>query len=675
MQRDDHSAFVVLVPVAAATGLASGVLSTTLAGGPPVLDVLLVGTFTVLFAWIAFWLWVGLIGAFRLVRTRRLRSGLTRDAASAVSAGGARTAIVIPIHNEDVDAVFARLQAMLESVSREGAGAAFEAWVLSDTSDADATLREELAWARLRAIPGLPRVHYRRRTHKFRKKSGNVADFCKRWGGRYEYMVVLDADSVMHGSVLIELVRRMDAAPRLGILQAPSALAMQETLYGRLEQFAATTYGPAVQAGLAYCFGASSNFWGHNAIVRLAPFAEYCGLPGLSGRPPFGGPILSHDFVEAALMRRAGYEVRLAWDLTAGSYEQGPASFEIARERDLRWCRGNLQHLRLVLAPGFSAGSRAHFAIGIFFYAVSALWAAFVLLVAARYAAVLDGGNPPARRFVPLVLAASVTFVLVGGKVFAASLSRAEAPRGSRRLAASTALEIVASTLAAPVRMVSHLFCLIAAVTDTSMDWAAARREGTPWTLASALRLHGYETFTGVLFAITLLRIDVALALWLSPIWVGLVLSIPLDAVLSSCAIGRWCAVRGLFVTPAEAEKPPVIARAEELLRESPAHAIGFTELFQAFVADPWLNALHTGLLRATRARTLPSRIIDPLLDRVLSQGVATLSPRETMAILSDAEAMKRLHENQRLLDLARDGSFTEVSQSLSRAMRQASGL
>src|SRR5262249_43330412 len=183
--------------------------------------------------------------------------------------------LVVPIHNEHVEAVFARVQAMLESVDRAGAGAAFEAWILSDTADPDAILREELAWARLRRVPGLPPVYYRRRMQKFRKKSGNVADFCKRWGGRYEYMVVLDADSVMDGGVMIELVRRMEAAPRLGILQAPSMLAMQDSLYGRIEQFSAATYGPAVQAGLAYCFGGQSHFWGHNPLMRVAPLPPH----------------------------------------------------------------------------------------------------------------------------------------------------------------------------------------------------------------------------------------------------------------------------------------------------------------------------------------------------------------------------------------------------------------
>src|SRR5262249_6786247 len=149
------------------------------------------------------------------------------------------------------------------------------------------------------------------------------------------------------------------------------------------------------------------------------------------------------------------------------------------------------------------------------------------------------------------------------------------------RVFASTLLEILASTLVAPMRMVSHVACLVAAVTDTSMDWAAARREGAHWTLASALRLHGHETFTGVMLAAALMRIDLALALWLSPIWFGLVASIPIDALLSSRALGRKLRSAGLFLTPAEEETPPVIARATEILEESAIEPCTFAERFQ----------------------------------------------------------------------------------------------
>ncbi|HVW26080.1 MAG TPA: glucans biosynthesis glucosyltransferase MdoH [Polyangiaceae bacterium] len=644
-----RTVFVVVLPVIVATTVAAGLLTVSLGRdgwSPP--DVLLLGTFTVLFAWIAFWLWVALIGAFRLAVTRRARRALSELASSRSPLETLKTAIVVPIHNEDPDAVFARVRAMLESLAAIGASAAFEMFVLSDTTDPDVWLREELAWADIRKAPGLSRTFYRRRQHKFRKKSGNVADFCRRWGARYEYMIVLDADSIMDGTVMVELVRRMEAAPRLGILQTPALLILRDTLFARVEQFAAATYGPAVFAGLAYCFDGAGNYWGHNAIIRLKPFAERCGLPGLPGRPPFGGPILSHDFVEAALMRRAGYDVRLAWDLTAGSYEQGPASLDVARERDVRWCRGNLQHVRLVFAPAFSAGSRAHFAIGALFYGISALWCAYVLLIAARFALDADAaaGASSLERYAPLVLSACVAFALLGGKVLAAALARSEVPPGQRvgRLATSTALEIVISAIIAPIRMVSQLTCLVAAVSDTSMDWAAARRDEQRWTLTSALRAQGLETVLGIAMAATLFRLGHGLAWWLSPIWFGLLAAIPIDAFLSSRRVGRALRASGVFVTPAEADPPKVVRRALELEREKSGAPSTLADRFEAFVADPWLNTLHVGLLRSTGSRELSASVVEPLVERLLTDGIDGLSKREAMVVLSDSKVMERLH-------------------------------
>jgi membrane glycosyltransferase len=595
---------------------------------------------------------VALLGARRLAGAQEARRALSRRPREALSLDEAKTAIVVPIHNEDVRAVFARVRAMLESLAAAGASSAFEMFVLSDTTDPDIWLREELAWADVRRIPGLPRLYYRRRQHKFRKKSGNIADFCKRWGARYEYMIVLDADSIMSGDVMVELVRRMDAAPALGILQAPSLLTMRETLYARLEQFAAATYGPAVFAGIAACFEGAGNYWGHNAIVRVKAFAENCGLPGLPGRPPFGGPILSHDFVEAALMRRAGYEVRLAWDLTTGSYEQGPGSLEEARERDVRWCRGNLQHLRLLFAPAFSAGSRAHFAIGAIFYGISALWAAFILFVAARY--VIDGGSARSASsmvhlYVPLGLSASVAVVLLGGKVLAARLVARGATFGhAPRLAASTALEIVIASVVAPIRMVSQIRCLVAALGDGTMDWATARRDDRPTSLGRAARAMIAETFVGVLFALLFYGIDHSLALWLAPVWVGLVASIPIDALLSSPRVGGWLKAHHLLLTPAEADPPEVLRRTAEL-SQAPHESRTFAERFDSFVADPWLNALHVGLLHSTGSRELSSHVVEPLIERALSLGVERLTKREATLVLSDARAMELLHRRRSL--------------------------
>ncbi|MGH7005945.1 MAG: glucans biosynthesis glucosyltransferase MdoH, partial [Alphaproteobacteria bacterium] len=204
-----------------------------------------------------------------------------------------------------------------------------------------------------------------------------MADFLKRWGRHYDYMIVLDADSLMEGRTLVAMARHMDANPGAGLVQAPPVCINRNTLFARMLQFAGRIYGPVFAAGQAFWQMGEGNYWGHNAIIRVRPFTEHCGLPELPGRPPFGGHILSHDFVEAALLVRAGWSVWLAPDL-GGSYEEVPPTLLDYAKRDHRWCQGNLQHSRIVGARNLNGVSRFHFIGGIMSYVASPLWLAFL---------------------------------------------------------------------------------------------------------------------------------------------------------------------------------------------------------------------------------------------------------------------------------------------------------
>ena len=233
---------------------------------------------------------------------------------------------------------------------------------------------EETAWSELcRDVDGFGRIFYRRRKVRIHKKSGNVGDFCRRWGSQYKYMIIFDADSLMEGDLLVRMVNVMEAREDIGILQTAPMAANQISLISRLQQFASHVYGPLFFAGLRFWQLDESGYWGHNAIVRMSPFMKYCALPHLSGSPPFGGEILSHDFVEAALMRRAGWGVWLAYELE-GSYEELPPGLFEELERDKRWCQGNIQHLRLMFTKGFTFGHRLLFLNGNLFYFSSLLW-------------------------------------------------------------------------------------------------------------------------------------------------------------------------------------------------------------------------------------------------------------------------------------------------------------
>ena len=267
----------------------------------------------------------------------------------------ASTAIVMPVYNEDAETVFGNVQALYQSLQQRHELDSYDFYILSDSTDPAKAVEEELAWSDIcRQTNGFGKIHYRRRKLPVNRKSGNIADFCRRWGHRHRYMVVLDADSLMTGAAVSSLVRLMETNPRAGIIQTMPRLVKTETLFGRIQQFASRVYSPIFAAGLNFWQQGAGNYWGHNAIIRVSPFLASCALPGLPGKEPLGGRILSHDFVEAALMRNAGWEVWFAYDLE-GSYEGLPPNLTEYVKRDRRWCQGNLQHVWFLLGQEHSS--------------------------------------------------------------------------------------------------------------------------------------------------------------------------------------------------------------------------------------------------------------------------------------------------------------------------------
>ncbi|MCE9518784.1 MAG: glucans biosynthesis glucosyltransferase MdoH [Verrucomicrobia bacterium] len=272
--------------------------------------------------------WTALLGIWMMNRPKPdpldLMRTIPRDDMD--SPLGATTAIIVPVYNEDVTRVFEGVRAVYNSLLATGRVESFDFFILSDSDDPNKWIEEEAAWLELcRQHNAFGRIFYRKRRAPINRKSGNVSDFCRRWGKRYRYMIVLDADSLMAGKFLVNLVRIMEKNPGIGILQTFPKQIGATTLLGRVMQFGQALYGPAFVAGLNYWQCGEANFWGHNAIVRLAPFIEYCALPALPGKEPLGGHILSHDFVEAALMRKAGQPPALLADLCQRAPSHQPA--------------------------------------------------------------------------------------------------------------------------------------------------------------------------------------------------------------------------------------------------------------------------------------------------------------------------------------------------------------
>ncbi|RYF39364.1 MAG: glucans biosynthesis glucosyltransferase MdoH, partial [Comamonadaceae bacterium] len=336
--------------------------------GNPWLEYGQLGLFAVLSAWVVTGFVTALMGFYVTLRgdSQALSARHVRDH---VLDPTVRTAIIMPICNEDVATVFAGLRATCESVAATGHAQAFDVFVLSDSYDPKIAAAERAAWEDLRAAlaqhPDQPQieVYYRLRARRTHRKAGNVADFCRRWGKDYRYMVVLDADSVMSGDCIVAMAKLMEAHPRAGIIQTATQAIGHATLHARAQQFASRVTGRLFTLGMQFWQLGESHYWGHNAIIRIQPFMEHCALAPIKGTGGMSGGILSHDFVEAALMRRAGYQVWLVADLT-GSYEQQPPDLLSELQRDRRWCQGNLQNSRLIAEPGIHRVHRAMFAIG-----------------------------------------------------------------------------------------------------------------------------------------------------------------------------------------------------------------------------------------------------------------------------------------------------------------------
>ena len=336
------------------------------------LEWVLVVLFIITFSWVALSFSASVVGFVWL-----LAHGRRREPAPASLSQ--KTAVVMPIYNEAPSRVFGAMQAILEDVERTGLGRAFDFFFLSDTTDANVWIAEERAFVAMRERQPGARIYYRRRRKNTGRKAGNIADFVTQWGGHYPQMVVLDADSLMTGDAIVRLAAAMEKDPDAGIIQSLPLIINRNTMFARLQQFAARIAGPVIAAGLCAWMGRDGNYWGHNAIIRTRAFADHCGMPDLPGKPPFGGHILSHDFVEAALMRRAGYSVYMLPTL-GGSYEESPPSLIDLATRDRRWCQGNLQHIRVIGAKGFVLASRQHFATGIMGYVASPVWMAQLLV-------------------------------------------------------------------------------------------------------------------------------------------------------------------------------------------------------------------------------------------------------------------------------------------------------
>ena len=649
---------ILLFLLLAQTYLATAFMAQVLPyHGRQLMEIAILALFAILIAWVSAGFWTAMAGLLILLR------GRDRYAISATIRGDepvdatARTAVIMPIYNEDSIRVFAGMRATYESVVRTGKLDAFDFFVLSDTNDPDTRIAERSAWFDVcRRTGGFGKIFYRLRRHRIKRKSGNVADFCRRWGKNYRYMIVLDADSVMSGDCLVNLVRMMEANADAGIIQTAPHASGRETLYARVQQFATHVYGPLFTAGMHYWQLGESHYWGHNAIIRVEQFMRYCSLERLKGRGALSGEILSHDFVEAALMRRAGWSVWLAYDLP-GSFEEMPPNLIDELMRDRRWCQGNLINSRLFFTQGLHAAHRAVFFTGVMAYVSAPLWFVFLLLSTANLAVHTlvepEYFTAPAQLF-PLwpewhpdraiFLFTMTAMLLFLPKLASVALllaaHKARAFGGTTKLAASMLMEFVFSALLAPIRMLFHTQFVVSSLLGWKITWKSPPRDDaqTPWSLA--FRRHGVHTLIGLAWAAFVYWLNPAFLWWLLPVAGALALSIPISVFSSRVSLGRRARAARLFLIPEETAPPRELRRMRAYTRRATSAA----EFLDA-VVDPLHNAMACASdLARTRHSEVVRRANHQLVARALAHGPNALDADEKNALLGDAIALSKLH-------------------------------
>lgn len=554
--------FALLVALTAATGI--GLLAIGLRGGGlDGWDAAIIACFALTLPWTAIGFWNAAIGLAILGRGPASSSARPEGPTPSPDRVPGRTAILSCLRNEDTSRVGRNLSRMIAEVLGLGEGERFVVWILSDSDWEECIAKEEaLALSLARRWAGRIEVRYRRRSSNTGFKAGNVRDFLTNQGRDLDYALVLDADSLMAAETILRLVRIMDAQPRVGILQTLIVGLPSSSAFARPFQFGMRLGMRSYTLGGAWWQGDCGPYWGHNALIRIRPFRDHCELPRLPGGPPLGGWILSHDQVEAALMRRAGYEVRVL-PVEDGSWEETPPTLIEFIRRDLRWCQGNLQYLRLLLLPGLHPMSRVQLVLAILLFAGSPAWFLLMVLLGLRLGQGGEGAVPLDPIAGGLLFVLIMTMVLAPKLATLAHLLQRSTDRrafgGGPRLIGGVVLEVLFSTLIAPIMAIAHTIFIAGLPLGRALVWSPQRRETHRIGWGLALRRLWPQTLVGVASILWLGTWSGAAAFWLSPFFVGALLAVPLAVATASPALGIALARIGLWRTPEETAPPALI--------------------------------------------------------------------------------------------------------------------
>ena len=555
--------------------------------GMTLLEYALLALFSITFAWIVTAFCSGCIGfILQLFRIDPLTLKKIKPVSiNSEALSQQKTAVVMPIYNEDTHRVIAGFEVSLQSLKATGQLKHFDFYLLSDTQDATIASNELSAWHALceRLGDTAKQVFYRRREDNKHRKVGNLTDFCERWGSQYEHMIVLDADSVMTGKCMLELTTSMLNNPQAGLIQTIPIPVRQDTFFGRFLQFASILYSPMLATGSAFWQTDKANYWGHNAIIRVKAFIDCCGLPTLKGKAPFGGEILSHDFVEASLLHSANWDVLLLADIE-GSYEEVPSNILDYAVRDRRWVQGNIQHLGLLSSAKLKLMSKLHFLLGATAYISSLIWLSMLAL--STIDAVTRALNSdvyfnrayqlfPTWQIAKTELIDSLLYLtiiilllpkLMG--VIVTLVHRKQRFGGALKLTLGSIIETVFAIIVAPLMMVFHAYFVVCVFLGKKVKWDAQPREGrmVPWKEAFSYTL--LSSLIAIVWGSVAYYFTPVFFWWLSPILLGLILAAPIVRYSSSIKLGVKLRQWGIFLCPSEVDNDATLAALKVHLKE-----------------------------------------------------------------------------------------------------------
>ena len=642
---------------------------------PYIIQGFIIFLFAILFAWISIGFWTSVMGLIlAVIRKDRYTIEIPKDAAKHIDVNH-RTALVMPICNEDVARVFAGLQATYQSLVETGHADCCDFYILSDTNDPDLYVNELKAWADFNAQKDNNgcQIFYRHRKRRVKRKSGNIDDFCRRWGHLYEYMLILDADSIMTGDCILNMIAMMEMTPKAGILQSPPKSVRMKTLYGRIQQFANQIYSDIFCAGTHFWQLSEAQYWGHNAMIRLKPFIEHCILSPLQKRK---GPIhiLSHDLVEATLMRRAGYGVWIAYNMN-GSYEELPGNMIEDLKRDNRWCMGNLINLRLIFKSGITLTHRVMFLTSGMAYISSLLWLIFLFfstllllvfnLSDQQYFFQPNQFYPTWPRWdenLALQLLSTTMVLLFAPKFFSYGIiiakTGAKDVGGIFKLTLSIFIEMFWSMILAPIRMIFHSKFVIKAWLGSKIQWKSPSRNDDALTWGESFYFCWPLSLLGIVWLGVIIWLNPQFTYWYIAILIPLTISPLVVRISGLSSIGMKTKKLGLFLTPEETHPAKAVTMTGEYLVKTEANIVEHG--FIMALVDPIYNALACAL---STSRHLPNIKIEQrrleLIEQFKQADLEKINKEQQLAILEDPIILSELHQHVWQLQEKYDNLFT----------------